>query len=60
MNNPFNPLFDVPLAPNFKAILANEIRNPLATIDLSLELILEECNDDGLKVYIGIIQLGQD
>lgn len=58
MNNPFNPLFDVPLAPDFKAILANEIRNPLAT--LSLELILEECNDDGLKVYIDIIQLGQD
>ena len=56
MNNPFNPLFDAPLACDFTATLAHEIRNPLATIDLSVELILAERKDDDLNMYVEIIK----
>ncbi|WP_159466990.1 ATP-binding protein [Dyadobacter sp. 3J3] len=54
--NPFNPLFDVPLASNFPATLAHEIRNPLATIDLSIEMILAGRQDEDLKTYVDIIK----
>ncbi|GLU56916.1 two-component system sensor histidine kinase NtrB [Dyadobacter frigoris] len=60
MNNPFNPLFDAPLACDFTATLAHEIRNPLATIDLSLELMLSERKDDDLKTYMDIIKRSTD
>jgi hypothetical protein len=43
MTNPFNPLFDLPVTGAFTASLAHELYNPLATIDLPLELILNEC-----------------
>lgn len=54
--NPFNPLFDVPAARDFTATLAHEIRNPLATINLSLALMLAERQDDELKMYVDIIK----
>jgi len=54
--NPFNPLFDVPVACDFTTTLAHEIRNPLATIDLSLALMLAERQDDELKMYADIIK----
>jgi len=54
--NPFNPLFDVPATCDFTATLAHEIRNPLATINLSIEMMLAECQDDDLKTYIDIIK----
>ena len=58
--SPFNPLFEIPVANDFKATLAHEIRNPLATINLSLELMLSECKDDDLKIYIDIIRHSSD
>jgi signal transduction histidine kinase len=54
--NPFNPLFDMPVTCDFTATLAHEIRNPLATIDLSLALMLAERQDDELKKYADIIK----
>ncbi|MEO6284107.1 MAG: HAMP domain-containing sensor histidine kinase [Dyadobacter sp.] len=60
MNNPFNPLFDAPSVCDFTATLAHEIRNPLATIDLSLELMLADCKGDDLKVYVDIIKRSTD
>lgn len=60
MNNPFNPLFDAPVACDFTATLAHEIRNPLATIDLSLELMLDGRKDEDLKVYADIIKRSSD
>lgn len=56
MNNPFNPILNVPVAVDFTATLAHEIRNPLATIDLSLELMLSERKGDDLTMYIDIIR----
>ena len=58
--NPFNPLFEMPEARDFGATLAHEIRNPLATINLSLELMLAERQDDSLKIYIDIIRHSSD
>jgi signal transduction histidine kinase len=58
--NPFNPLFDMPVACDFSTTLAHEIRNPLATIDLSLELMLAERKDDDLKTYMDIIKRSTD
>ncbi|MEO6284235.1 MAG: hypothetical protein ABIN80_21570 [Dyadobacter sp.] len=53
MNNPFNPLFDVPAASDFTATLAQEIPKPLASIDLFLELLIAEPIDEiPLPLYL--------
>lgn len=60
MTNPFNPLFEMPVTGAFTATLAHEIRNPLAAIDLSLELLLAERKDEGLKTYADVIKRSTD
>ncbi|NIJ52596.1 ATP-binding protein [Dyadobacter arcticus] len=59
MNSP-SPLLEGPGLFDFTAKLAHEIRNPLATIDLSLELMLAERKDDDLKTYMDIIRHSAD
>lgn len=60
MTNPFNALFDMPVAGAFTATLAHEICNPLATIDLSIELLLAERKDGDLKTYADVIKRSTD
>jgi signal transduction histidine kinase len=40
----------------FTATLAHEVRNPLDTINLSLQLITPDIEDDDLKMYVDIIK----
>lgn len=56
----FNSWFEVSPACDSTTILAHELRNPLATIDLSLKLMLAERKDDELKGYMDIIKHSAD
>ena len=51
-----NPIFDTSVSDNFTATLAHEIRNPLATIELSVDLILNENINEDLRAYMEIIK----
>jgi|GEM_PF-4577610 len=50
----------MPEARDFGATLAHEIPNPLATNNLSLELMLAERKDDSLKLHTDIIRHSSD
>lgn len=42
----------------FALLLAHEVRNPLSTINLAVEMLRPEIKDDGLQMYLDIIMRG--
>lgn len=44
----------------FASALVREVRNPLTAINLAMEVLRSEIKDDGLNVYLDIINRGSE